>query len=55
MGEVNAFPIPTATGKQTKTKNQTAQQPEHGMGTLRRNPPPKKRKTPTPNNQQNYY
>jgi hypothetical protein len=44
VGENSTFPIPTATKKQPKPKNQTAPQPERGMGTLRRNPPPQKEK-----------
>jgi hypothetical protein len=44
MGKSYTFPTPTATKKSPKPKNQTAPQPKHGMGTLRKHPPHKERK-----------
>jgi hypothetical protein len=43
MGKKCTFPIPTATEKKPKPKNQTNPQTKHGMGLLRRHPPHKER------------
>jgi hypothetical protein len=55
MGKECTFPIPTATEKQPKPKKQTAPQPEHGMGTLRRNPSPQRNKNGKPIKQQSTF
>jgi hypothetical protein len=44
MGKKNTFPIPTATGKQPKLKNQTRPQLKHGMGKHPHTHPHKERK-----------
>jgi hypothetical protein len=44
MSRKAAFPIPTATEKQPKPKNQTGSQSKRGTGKIQRTPSPQKQK-----------